>query len=198
MKTTSRFLFLAAMVSTLTVPPAARAHCDTLNGPVVQAAREALAKGDVTPALKWVKPDQEAGIRSVFEQALAVRKLSRSAAELADLHFFETLVRLHRAGEGEPYTGLKPAEAVDPGIEAADRALESGTIDRPAAELAEHIVQGVKARFQDVLTKRRHMSDSVKAGREYVEAYVDFIHRYERLYVVADGAPAATAEHPQH
>jgi hypothetical protein len=27
---------------------------------------------------------------------------------LADTHFFETVVRLHRLGEGESFTGLKP------------------------------------------------------------------------------------------
>jgi hypothetical protein len=193
-----RVLALAAVLALLAAPQTVRAHCDTLNGPVVRAAREALAKGDVTPVLKWVQPAQEAEIRAAFERTLAVRRLSKEAAELADGYFFETLVRIHREGEGEPYTGLKPAEAVDPGIEAADRALETGTIDGPAAELAEHLVNSVQAKFQAVRAKQRHMNDSVEAGREYVEAYVDFIHHYERLYAMAEGAPAAAAEHHQH
>jgi cytochrome oxidase Cu insertion factor (SCO1/SenC/PrrC family) len=198
MKKSFRIITLTAALTLLAASQTLRAHCDTLNGPVVQAAREALAKGDVTPVLKWVKSDQEAEIRAAFDQTLAVRKLSKEAAELADRYFFETLVRIHRAGEGEPYTGLKPAEAVDPGIEAADRALETGAIDGPMAELAEHLVHAVRAKFEEVRAKQRHMNDSVEAGREYVEAYVGFIHYYEQLHAMAEGAPAAVAEHHQH
>jgi hypothetical protein len=198
MKKIIRTFILAAVVSMLAAPRIAQAHCDTLNGPVVQTAREALAKGDVTPVLKWVRPDKEDEIRAAFVRTLAVRKQSKAAAELADMYFFETVVRVHREGEGEPYTGLKPAEAVDAGIEAADRALATGSIDGPAAELADHIVQSVKTKFQDVLAKQRHMNDSIDAGREYVEAYVAFIHHFEQLYAVAHGAPAVEAEHPHH
>jgi hypothetical protein len=197
MEKSYHIITLAAVLGLLAAPQTVRAHCDTLNGPVVQAAREALAKGEVAPVLKWVKPAQEAEIRAAFDQTLAVRKQSKEAAELADRYFFETLVRIHRAGEGEPYTGLKPAEAVDPGIEAADRALATGTIDGPAAELAEHLINGVKAKFEKVRAKQRHMNDSVEAGREYVEAYVGFIHYYEQLYAMGEGAPAAAAEHHQ-
>lgn len=197
MKKSFRIITLIAALTLLAAPRTARAHCDTLDGPVVQAAREALAKGDVTPVLKWVKPDQEAGIRAAFDQTLAVRKLSKEAAALADMYFFETLVRIHRAGEGEPYTGLKPAEAVDPGIEAADRALATGTIDAPVVELTKHLVHAVRAKFDEVRAKQRHVNDSVEAGREYVEAYVGFIHYYEQLHAMAEGAPAAASEHHQ-
>jgi hypothetical protein len=198
MKKIIRTFILTAVISMLAAAKVALAHCDTLNGPVVQTAREALAKGDVTPVLKWVRPDKEDEIRAAFVRTLAVRKQSKEAAGLADMYFFETLVRVHREGEGEPYTGLKPAEAVDAGIEAADKALATGSIDGPAAELADHIVHSVKAKFQDVLAKQRYMNDSVEAGREYVEAYVAFIHHFERLYAVAHGAPAVEAEHIHH
>jgi hypothetical protein len=197
MQKSFRIIVLTAVVALLAAPRTVRAHCDTLNGPVVQSAREALAKGNATPVLKWVKTDHEEEIRAIFDRTLAVRKLSKEAAELADMYFFETLVRIHRAGEGEPYTGLKAAVSVDPGIEAADRALATGSIDGPAAELGEHIVHQVKAKFQDVVAKQRRMNDSVAAGREYVEAYVDFIHYYERLHSAAAGAPAG-GEHEHH
>jgi hypothetical protein len=147
--------------------------------------------------LKWVKPEQEAGIRAAFDRTLAVRKLSKEAADLADGYFFETLVRIHRAGEGEPYTGLKPSEAVDPGIEAADRALETGAIDGAAAELADRLADGVKARFREVLAKRARMNESVDAGRAYVQAYVGYIHHYEMLYAAGQGGPAP-AGHAHH
>ena len=88
------------------------AHCDTLNGPVVADARKAIALGDVTSLLKWVAADDEQIIRSAFQKTLEVRKLGTQARDLADMYFFETLVRIHRAGEGAPYTGLKPGTVV--------------------------------------------------------------------------------------
>src|SRR5512145_18046 len=108
----------AAGVLCLTlVPRAAIAHCDTLDGPVVKDARAALDSKDVTAVLKWVRQDKEAEIREAFQHALGVRALGSEARALADRFFFETLVRVHREGEGAPYTGLKPAgTAVDPGI----------------------------------------------------------------------------------
>ena len=110
---TKRSILLAVMAAligllALIVPQPAFAHCDTLDGPVVLDAKAALEKGDVTPVLKWVKKDNEKEIRKVFSHTLAVRKLNPEARELADHYFFETLVRVHRAGEGAPFTGLKP------------------------------------------------------------------------------------------
>jgi hypothetical protein len=90
----------------------------------MQTARIALEKGDVTPLLKWVQPDDENEIRVAFQKTLAVRAKGAEAKDLADMYFFETLVRIHRAGEGAPYTGLKPGEAVDPAVALADKALE--------------------------------------------------------------------------
>ena len=43
------------------------AHCDTLDGPVVQTARIALEKGDVTPLLKWVQDDVEKEIEKTIQ-----------------------------------------------------------------------------------------------------------------------------------
>jgi len=71
------------------------AHCDTLEGPVVESARKALASGDITPLLKWVAADDEQMIRTAFQKTLEVRKLGTQARDLADMYFFETLVRIH-------------------------------------------------------------------------------------------------------
>jgi len=68
----------------------------------------ALAAGDVTPVLKWVPVNDEQLIRTAFQNTVQVRKLGGQAQKLADMYFFETLVRIHRAGEGASYTGLKP------------------------------------------------------------------------------------------
>lgn len=168
-------------------PVSAKAHCDTLNGPVVAAATEALAKGDITPVLKWIKPGNEAEVREVFKKALAVRGKGPEAQELADMYFFETLVRIHRAGEGAPYTGLK-AEGIEPPVAAADKALEVGTVDGLVKMVTEKVAHGIRDRFQDTLEKKKRAGESVAAGREFVEAYVPFTHYVERIYVAAEGA----------
>jgi len=116
-------------------PSAALAHCDMMDGPVVQAAQRALRQTNVHHALVWVQPPDAPEIERAFRHTLAVRTLSPEARELADRYFFETLVRLHRAGEGAPYTGLRPAGAeVDPAVAAADRALASGNLAPPAGQ----------------------------------------------------------------
>lgn len=108
----------------------AQAHCDGLDGPVVKAAARALATGNVNAVLIWVQPDDGEAVTKTFRKALAVRRLGPEAQELADLHFFETVVRLHRAGEGAPYTGLKPAgRDLGPVIPAVDKALETGSAE---------------------------------------------------------------------
>src|SRR5688500_20046767 len=83
-----------AGLMTFLMAPALMAHCDGLDGPVVKAAQRALAEGNVNLALIWVQKDDEPEIKRVFEKTLGVRKLSREAQEVADLYFFETLVRL--------------------------------------------------------------------------------------------------------
>jgi Family of unknown function (DUF6448) len=85
-------------------------HCDTMDGPVVSAASKALEAEDVNFALAYVPESGEAEVRSAFKKVLRAREADDQAArEVADLYFFETVVRVHRAGEGAPYTGLKPA-----------------------------------------------------------------------------------------
>ncbi len=159
------------------------AHCDTLDGPVVKTARAALEKGDVTPVLKWVKKENEEEIKDLFKKTLSVREKSRDAQELADMYFLETLVRLHRAGEGEPYTGLKPAGVVEPAVAEADKALESGSAERLIKLITEAVSKGINERFSKAKEAKKHADDSVAAGREFVEAYVQFTHYAERLHL---------------
>lgn len=116
------------LASALAWSAAAQAHCDALDGPVVSAARQALDSGNVNLVLVWVQKGDEAGIRRVFQQASTVRKAGGEAQKLADTHFFETLVRIHRAGEGAPYTGLKPAGAVAAPVAASDKAIATGQL----------------------------------------------------------------------
>lgn len=163
------------------------AHCDTLDGPVVQTARIALENGDITPLLKWVQANDEKEIRIAFQKALVVRTKGTEAKELADMYFFETLVRIHRAGEGAPYTGLKPGEAVDPAVALADKALQSGSVDKLVGVLSKAMSNGIRERFQHASETREHANDSVAAGREYVKAYVIFTHYVEGLHAMIKG-----------
>jgi hypothetical protein len=106
---------------------------------------------------------------------------------LADIYFFETLVRLHRAGEGAPYTGLKPAGYVEPPVAAADKAIADGDVEALAGEIAEAAERGIKARFEKLIEAKKHKDESVEAGREYVEAYVAFVHYVEELHNMISG-----------
>src|SRR5512139_197092 len=122
---------LAAAFSVLTAlawAAPAQAHCDTLDGPVVSAARKALDTGNANLVLVWVQKNDEAEIIKAFQQAQNVRRAGGEAKALADTYFFETLVRVHRAGEGAAYTGLK-AEEIEPPVAAADKALETGKVE---------------------------------------------------------------------
>ncbi|MBW1743879.1 MAG: hypothetical protein JRJ47_10710 [Deltaproteobacteria bacterium] len=163
------------------------AHCDTLDGPVVQSARIALEKGDITALLKWVRADDEKEVRMAFQKTLAVRAKGGEAKELADMYFFETLVRIHRAGEGAPYTGLKPGSAVDPAVAMADKALESGSVEKLVDVLTNAMANGIRERFQHTSKAQKHADDSVAAGREFVEAYVIFTHYVEGLHAAIKG-----------
>ncbi len=164
------------------------AHCDTLDGPVVQAARIALEQGDVTPLLKWVQASDEQEIRVAFQKTLAVRAKGAEAKELADMYFFETLVRVHRAGEDAPYTGLKPSEAVDPAVALADKALESGSVDKLVDVLTKAMVIGLDERFKHALETQKYADESVAAGREFVSSYVIFTHYVEGLHAIIKGS----------
>lgn len=159
------------------------AHCDGLDGPVVKAAQKAIEAGDVNPVLIWVQKDDEAEIRTAFERTLAVRKLNAEARDLADRFFFETLVRVHRAGEGAPYTGLKPmGRDLGPAIPAADTALRDKAVEPLVKLLTETISEEVRAHFNEAMKKSTFAKNDVQAGREFVEAYVKYIHCVEGLY----------------
>jgi len=183
---TSVRLLTACAILSLTIflaPANALAHCDGLDGPVVKAAQKALESGNVNLVLIWVQREYEKEIRIAFQNTLEVRELAPEAMELADSYFFETLVRLHRAGEGEPYTGLKPAgRDLGPAIPAADKALAEGSA-RPLLKLLTQALQaGVLEQFRQVMARKDYDEDDVQAGRDYVEAYVPFLQYIERIY----------------
>ncbi len=167
-------------------PPTIAAHCDTLGGPVITTAQLALKTSDVTPVLKWVKPEYEDQVRSAFARAVRVRSQGPEAQELADTYFFETLVRLHRAGEGALYSGLR-SEPVEPEIAATDQALETNSAEALVKMLNQEITLSLGQKFVRAAEAKRHAGDSVVAGREYVAAYVELTHYVEGLHKAAVG-----------
>lgn len=167
------------------------AHCDGLDGPVVNAARKALATNNVNYVLVWVQKGNEPELRAVFQQTLAVRKLNPESRALADRHLFETVVRLHRAGEGAPYNGLQPAgRDLGPAIPAADRAVESGDLGDVEKLLIKDIRGGLAEAFEPVKARRNYDPNDLDAGRQYVKAYVEYVHFVERLHEAATRAAA--------
>ncbi len=178
-----RSLAASLLILIVSVPARVWAHCDGMDGPVVIAAQKALDTGNVNLVLIWVQKADEAEIKQAFERTLAVRQLSSQAKELADMYFFETLVRIHRAGEGAPYTGLKPAgRDLGPAIPAADKALQTGSVDALVKLLTEAVQHGVREHFAAANGKKTYDKNNVEAGRKYVQAYVPFLHYVEGIY----------------
>lgn len=170
-------MFVHRMITLLAAlkPATVHAHCDTAEGPAVKAGRTALATGNINHALAWIPAEGETELREVFEKAAEVRTLGADAAEVADRLFLETMVRIHRMGEGVGFTGIQPTGTeVDPVVTAADEALASGSDgdllplvpDERRAELHE--------RFHAALALKDFEVDDVAAGRRYLAAYVSF------------------------
>ena len=204
---------VAALAAVFMVTGSALGHCDTMDGPVVKDAQAALVKGDVTGLLKWVPQANEDEIRQAFQKTLLVRAKGPEAQELADMYFFETLVRVHRAGEGAPYTGIKPAGTPLPApIATSDAALEQGNVDELARHIAAAVEANIRERFAAAAEARKHKDESIESGRKFVAAYVEFVHYVEAAHNLATAhgahhaqggcvqhaaAPAAAHEHPQ-
>ncbi len=193
---TSLTMAMLVAAAAFFAPHTALAHCDGMDGPVVKAAQKALADGNVNLVLIWVQKDDEPEIKKAFEKALAVGKLSTEAKELADMYFFETLVRIHRAGEGAPYTGLKPAgRDLGPAIPAGDKALDTGNVEPVVKLLSENMEHGLRNHFNEVTAKKKFERNDVEAGRAFVKAYVEYIHYVEGLHEAA--ASAAHGHFPE-
>lgn len=155
-------------------------HCDTLDGPVVMAAKRALQTGNVAHALIWVHAEDEADVRAAFVKTRAGKATERE--------FFETLVRLHRKGEGAPFAGLKPAGTdLGPAIPAADRAVAHASSEAVLKVVMHDIEHGVRERLEAVNETRNFQPDDIRAGREYVKAYIEFMHYVEGIHQAASG-----------
>ncbi len=179
------------------------AHCDTTSGPIIPEAKAALDKGDVTPILKWVKPDHEAEIKAAFAKAVGVRSKGEDVKALADQYFLETLIRIHRAGEGAPYTGIKD-EPAGPFVAMVDAALDTDSPDALIGKMSGHMAALVREKFTKAAEAKKDKDTSVEAGRRFVEAYVTYVHYVEGIHdaIMSAGAhahakPEAAAEKHQ-
>ena len=170
-----RILLLLLFAILFSASNAAFAHCDTKDGPVVADARKAIEKNNVNYVLKWVQAANEKEIKEAFNLTLKVRVLSPEAKELSDNYFFETLVRVHRSGEGVPYTGVKPSGTpIDEKILAADKSIELGNLSPLHDFVTKENHAELKKRFDHVMSLKKFDVNNVEAGREYIEAYVQF------------------------
>jgi hypothetical protein len=191
-----RSRFFAALVAAagLAWGSAAQAHCDTMDGPLVSQARTALDTGNINPVLGWVQQSAEPEVRHAFEQAVAVRRAGGTAKELADRSFFETLVRVHRAGEGASFSGLKPAGQLDPAAAAADKALATGTLYPVAQMVAQATERGLHERFKAAVSSKPRDPNDIEATRAHVAAYVQYVHYVEGLERAATAGAHADDE----
>lgn len=171
-----------AALALLASPSPAAAHCDTMDGPVVKAALRALETGDLNPVLPWIRDQDERGIRNAFDHTLRVRSLNEEARQLSDRFFLETVVRIHREGEGAPYTGLKAAGTDHgPAVAAADAAIESGTLEGVEGLLLHAIRDELRERYTTMMALRDFPPDDAGRGRAFVAAYVSYVHFVEAL-----------------
>lgn len=171
-------------------------HCDTMDGPVVGAARRALEAEDVNFALAYVPESGESEVKSAFDKVLRARKAGPAAREVADLYFFETVVRVHRAGEGAPYTGLKPAGMDEgPVIPVAEKAIETGSPDALIKTLADTLRQEVQHRFEYMMHLRDHAPGDVARARAYVEAMLGLQVYAHQLYGAMKANPHESGHH---
>jgi len=192
-----KLLIISALLGGLALAPlSAQAHCDTMDGPVAQAAAKALETGNVNAVLPYAPVAAEAEITAAFEQARRVRARDAEARRLADRFFLETVVRLHRQGENAPYTGLKPAGMdFGPVIPAAEGALESGDAEALVTLLTNAVSAHVQERLKHSLQARSLPGEpanraEVAAAREQVEAELGFVLYAESLHQAIKGQAA--------
>jgi hypothetical protein len=186
-------LFVVVTAAALAIPQPAEAHCDSEQGPVASAAHQALEKGNVKLILPYVKPAAENELVAAFKQAREVRKAGGDAQELADRYFIETAIRLHREGEGAPYTGVTE-ETTPKVILIADQAMATGSLDETYKFLNAAMQKGIQEKYEAVVKARAEAEElgTVEAQRERVEAELMFEkYVYELFSLISAAEPPA-------
>lgn len=166
---------VAAAGIMIMTPMSSSAHCDTMDGPTVLDGRRAMETHNINYALKWVQPEYENEMSQAFALSMKVKDLSPEAKELSEKYFFENLVRIHRAGENAPFTGVKPSGTpIDEKVLAADKSIEVGNLSPLKGMVEKGKIPELKARFEKVMALKNFDVNDLEAGREYIEAYVKF------------------------
>ena len=115
-------------------------------------------------------------MRDAFTRAVAVRDLSPETRDVADRCFLDVLIRVHRAGEGAGFDGIKPTGAhVPPQVVAADEALSLGRIDPLRGLVNDERWDELERTFDQAVALKGFDVDDLAAAREYMEAYVSFL-----------------------
>lgn len=161
------FIFLGAA--------GADAHCDTMDGPAVKDGLKAMDTDNVNYALKWVQPQYEKEVSDAFSLSMKVRNQNADSKELADKYFLDVMIRTRREGEGEPFTGVKPhGVPIDERVKAADKSIAVGNLSPLKGLVEEERMPELQKRFDRVMSLKNFDVNDLKAGREYIEAYVQF------------------------
>ncbi len=164
-------------------------HCDTRDGPVVKAAVKALETGNLNYVLIWIPEESEKELREIFEKTLRARKAGKDAKDVADDWFFENTIRLHRAGEGAPYTGMKPAGLSEgPVVPEAEKAIVTGDPKESIGLILKTVEEDLNHRFDHVMDKKKYDVNDVTAGREFIEAFIGWVVYSHHLYMSVTNA----------
>lgn len=181
-------VLLTAFILILSQPLSA--HCDSYDGPLIKDALKSLESNNINPVLKWVDEKYETEITVLFNKIVSLRGGDKEVYAIVEKHFLETLVRLHREGEGAPYTGLKPAGSASPIIVMADQAIASGEVKTLTTKFDAHLNKVLADKYNEVMEKSLKKDNSTAEGREYVRAYVEYTHFLEAIHGIIEGGGA--------
>jgi len=187
-KIVRRGILAVMMIALIAImPQPLSAHCDSYDGPLIKDALKALETSDVKPVLKWIDEKYEPEITGLFDKTASLRGGDKEVYAIVEKHFLETLVRLHREGEGAPFTGLKPAGSASPIVVMADQAIASGEVKTLTTKLDAHLNKVLTDKYNEVMEKSLRKDNSIAEGREYVKAYVEYTHFLEAIHALIEG-----------
>jgi len=175
----------------MNMPP----NYDITNRPVMNAAKMALDTGNINYILIWIPEESENKLKNLFEKTFCERKAGKDVQDIAVNWYFETVKRLHRAGERTLYACLKPAGLDEsPVIPNAERAIETGNSEELIGFIPKTQEHDFRHRFHSLIEKKNYDVNDVAAGREYVEEFIDFI-----IYLYYFGTSSSgESGHPEH
>lgn len=117
---------------------------------------------------------------------------------MAERLFFETVVRLHRQGEGAAFTGLKPAGLdVGPVIPLAEEAVETGSPEDLTTFLGAVLTDELHRRLTAVSELGDARNGSVERERQWVSAMLGFQVYSHHLFQALESPAHAHDETPE-